>query len=156
MWTPANGQKVRFHSKFDANLVLSATYGPEYCCAVYHLQNGPAPHKTVFEVESVGTDGGFSLCLRNLPDGCEDMRLMWFWPTSEYKVGYLALNPTRVHSGGDDYFFIDPLGDPWFALNNYRRNRVVDIYGSETYDGARIDAFPWNGGDNQWWRAELV
>lgn len=155
MWTPTTGQKVRFHSKFDANLVLSATYGPEYCCAVYHLQNGPAPEKTLFDVEEAGNDGTFALCLRDRP-GQEDLRLMWYWPLTQYKACVLALNPVDVHSGGDDYFRIDPLGDPWFALNDTRGNRVVDIYGSETYEGARIDAYGWNGGDNQWWRAEVA
>lgn len=62
-----------------------------------------------------------------------------------------AINGLRTIFTIDD---LDP--SPWFALNNFEKSRVVDVRRSEMYDGNHILSFPWNGGDNQKWRAEVI
>lgn len=49
---------------------------------------------------------------------------------------------------------IDFVDGCWFALNNYDRSMVADVYESGTTSGNQIICFPWNGGDNQIWRAQ--
>ena len=50
-------------------------------------------------------------------------------------------------------FTADFFDGCWFALNNHDRTAVVDIAGSSTDEGTPIVMWPWNGGDNQKWRA---
>lgn len=153
MWSPATGQRVRFHSKLNDSIVLAAAPTGYPTCSAHYVQDGPAPEATLFEVEVDG-DGLFQLFLRNVP-GEADFQLMWYWPPGH--GGSCMLAPNSLIDYGDDMRFrMDPLGDPWFALNNFNGRRVVDLFGSETYRGAEINAWTWNGGDNQWWRAELA
>lgn len=149
-WVPVEGQKVRFFSKLDSSVVLGAAAGVGIF--VHRIDNGLAPEKTLFEVQYIKDDGAFQLFLRNVP-GISDMKLTWYWPQQEPGACYLSLNPDFVDSGDWDHFRIDALDGPYFALNNNDKNRVVDILQSNTGEGARIEAYPWNGGDNQWWRA---
>ena len=155
MWTPANGQRVRFFTKLNGlsgnNLVLGAQFGKWPAFFLHSLaKNGPAPAQTLFEVNDVQPDGGFQLYLRHVP-GTEDMKITWYWPDH----CTLALNPAYLDSREQDVFRIDSLGDPWFALNNEGKSRVVDVYGSQTAENSQVDAWKWNEGDNQWWRVEI-
>ena len=156
MWTPANGQRVHFYTRLNGvtgdDFVLAAAFGHWPAFYLHSLaMGGPAPSQTIFEVDEVGPDGGFQLFLRNLP-GVSDMKITWYWPDH----CSLALNPAYMDSGDDDVFRIDSLGDPWFALNNEGKSRVVDVYDSQLAENAQVDAFTWNGGDNQWWRAVVL
>ena len=155
MWTPANGQKVRFFTKLNGvsgdEFVLGARFGAPWPAFFLHslAMGGPAPSQTLFEVDCVQPDGGFQLFLRNVP-GTADMKITWYWPDH----CMLALNPSFMDSGNDDVFRIDALTDPWFALNNEGKSRVVDVYDSTLSENAQVDAWTWNGGDNQWWRVQ--
>lgn len=53
-------------------------------------------------------------------------------------------------------FTTDYLDDTWFALNNWDHSLVADIDRENIADGVRIISYPWHGGDNQKWRAEVV
>lgn len=153
-WMPQDGQNVRIYSKLQPNLVLAAAPGDQHPVYVHQLANGDSPETTVFQVQTWGgTDYLFELYLRNVPDQ-GDMKLSW------QTVGntlWLVLNPAFQDSGIADCFAADPLNpEPWVALNDYGQNFVVDVFNSESDEGSRVDAFPWNGGDNQWWRIMSV
>ena len=154
VWVPQNGQRFRFFSKLGTDVVLAATLGrfanfpqsgpSDICCYVHRLANGPAPEATVFEVQ-MNDDGSFNLVLTQ-PTPLEPQILTLSW--EDYDGYRLAPNLT-----GFTRFWADPLDpDPWIALNNYDRDHVVDVIESDISQGALINAFPWNGGDNQWWR----
>jgi len=156
-WVPAAGQRVRFLSKLNDNIVLSMN--PNLGMPAFQVRNLETdwpmhPELTDFEVQMNG-DGSFQLWLSHVP-GLAPVKLTWYWPPSEDDVCVMAVNPSFIDSGNNDACWIDSLGDPWFALNNWDRNRVVDIYEYDTSSGAQIDAFSWNGGDNQWWRGQVV
>jgi hypothetical protein len=56
-------------------------------------------------------------------------------------------------AGPKMFFTIDFVDGCWFALNDYDRSQVVDVSGSGMDEGNPITMWPWNGGDNQKWRA---
>lgn len=59
--------------------------------------------------------------------------------------------------GQSTLFTIDDLDpSPWFALNNADKSRVADISQSFMVNNRYVISFPWNGGDNQKWRVEVV
>lgn len=51
---------------------------------------------------------------------------------------------------------IDFVDGCWFALNNWDRSMVADVYESGTTSGNQIVSWPWNGGANQIWRAQKL
>lgn len=153
-WIPQDGQNIRFYSKLGTDMVLAASPNLEFPCYIHHLSNGPAPEATVFQVSlSAGEDYDFQLYLRNVP-GAGDQKLSWSYAPNG---PFLVLNGGWVDSGVNDYFSYDTLDpDPWIAINNYVHDHVVDVFEFASAEGSRVDAFPWNGGDNQWWRVVPV
>ena len=149
VWVPQDGQNVRFYSKLQPDLVLAGDPALEFLY-VHQMANGDAPDTTVFQLSvKDGPDYPFQVYMRNLTDAM-DQKLSW---TAGPNGRLLTLNPYYQDSGDADYFSYDTLDpDPWIAINNYTHDLVVDVYGSESYEGARIDGYAWNGGDNQWWR----
>lgn len=154
-WVPQDGQNVRFYSKLQPDLVLAASLDSKFTCYVHQMANGDSPETTMFQVAMpAGVDYMFQLFLRNVP-GQGDLKLNWtVQPNGDV---LLQLNPAYQDSDESDYFSYDNLDpDPWIAINNYTHDLVVDVFGSESNEGSRVDAFPWNGGDNQWWRVVPV
>ncbi|MDO8801077.1 hypothetical protein [Phenylobacterium sp.] len=47
---------------------------------------------------------------------------------------------------------LDP--SPWVAINNHKKDRVIDIDHGVMTDGRSLCSFPWNDGKNQWWRLQ--
>ena len=99
------------------------------------------------------------------------MQLTWweFETEAEVPVPYVpvAVPVEHIKRGGlsmaldakplrERMFTVDFVDGCWFALNTYDRRMVVDIAGGATAEGSPIILFPWNGGDNQRWRAELL
>lgn len=86
-----------------------------------------------------------------------------YWPSGDkYEAKgkqMLLSNPMEQGEGANmvqNGFTIDFVDGVWFALNNPDHSLVADITESRTAESTAIVAFPWNGGQNQIWRAQTV
>jgi hypothetical protein len=57
-----------------------------------------------------------------------------------------------VHYGNNQQFRIEPLGGGQFVLRSVHSNRVLDVAGGSTDNGAPIHQWDWHGGNNQRWQ----
>ena len=141
-----DGRRVRFQSYLDsANLVLSVR---DRGCCVHNLTN-PSPSETIFTI--AGAENGY-FTLRT----AREVYLFWgYGPPGRparltwYLAG-MASEWSRFR------FTVDMLDGCWFALNRVDREVVADVEYSRTAEGTPVIAYEWNGGHNQYWRAQLI
>ena len=147
-----DGQLVRFHAYLepDRQWVIGHAneshngYGP----AVLRPLAGYNDRTTAWQVD-YRNDDQFRLRWAESPN-------LYLGIGSRNDAMRLTAEPTFIE-GPMCLFTIDDLNpSPWFALNNWDHSRVADIRRSDMHDGNDVIGFPWNGGDNQKWRYEVV
>lgn len=152
-----NGRQVRFYSYLDPDVVMALTPENPHTC-VHHLSSGAVPRQTVFTIHKAPgrPQDRFELSVAFEPGW--DVQLAWLAWDDGSDSGTWLTNATGVPNQGPDMnvFTIDVVDGCWFALNNSDHTRVADVSGSGTFEGNEIIGFPWNGGPNQRWRAEIV
>ncbi len=157
MYVLTPGARVRFISYLNPDCILGATgseFGTKPNNAVLKNLSTTNNSTTIWAIEA-GVDGLF--------------KVRWTQEKDSYLKSMGGLSPMLIGSDlslvrtlkGEfskmGMFRADPVKDGnWFALNQYDGNRVMDVRGSSTAAGTQILSYPWNGGDNQIWRTELV
>lgn len=157
MYVLTPGARVRFISYLNPDCILGAT-GSEWG----HRTNNPVlknlsttNNSTTIWVIEAGVDGLFKVRWPQESDSylrfmggrmpmviCPDPSLPRTLKGEFSKMGMFRADPVKDGN--------------WFALNQYDGEKVMDVSGCSTAAGTPIIAFPWNGGDNQIWRTELV
>lgn len=139
-------REVRLHSALDnGRLVLAMPrLGHAY---VHRLEKGEAPEETIFQIR--GGEYGFVLAIRHWdgPHSKVVIPLTWCGGFLEARLGVPHI---------DECFQVDMVDRCWFALNNQARTRVADVAHGNTAHGSAVVSWPWNGGENQKWRAQIV
>lgn len=151
MSLPTPGHRVRFISYLNPDCVLGTK---EYDndlrrAALRNLSTNNNTSTLWFIQESIG--GAFKIQWAYNPS----KYLHWMGSQESLWIGE---DPSRYpQSSYSALFRVDPVKDgDWFALNNYARDRVVDVAASNTAADTDILCWRWNGGDNQVWRTEIV
>jgi hypothetical protein len=117
---------------------------------LHSLHDGDAREQTILTIDARPQNNAFSLVLRETP-GLWHYKLWWLGGRISIEFDFKPVPPRS------DEFTVDMLdGGCWFALNSVDRRRVVDVQYGEARAGAELLAYPWNGGDNQKWRAQLM
>jgi hypothetical protein len=149
------GLKVRFHSYLGSgDLVLCC---PENStCRLHDLRDGDAWQVSVFTLEArggnrfgiwLGSYQQLELLGSNGHGGIrteilrQDQHHARYFPTPDA--------PPEMN------FRIDMLDSPWFALNDDTEQGVFDVKYGDARSGTDVILYPWNGGGNQRWRAQI-
>jgi hypothetical protein len=145
------GLRIRLVSYLgpDVTMGLGGPGGDRAC--VHRLSDGGSD-QGVFQVE-VPEPGFFQLLVSSFDPFTQYLQ----WQGNTLDDGNLI--DLYFWDPGDplSWFAVDMLdGGCWFALNNSTREAVADVNGSQTFEGAPITGWDWNGGDNQRWRAQIV
>jgi hypothetical protein len=146
------GLRIRLVSYLDPDVVM-ACGGPtgDRAC-VHRLSNGSGGDAGVFQV-GVPEPGFFQLLVSNFDPFTEYLQWQQNTLDDATLIGLYDWDPANPLS----WFAVDMLdGGVWFALNNSTREAVADVNGSQTFEGAPVTGWDWNGGDNQRWRAQIV
>lgn len=156
-WTDP-GTRVRFHSYLGAEYILGVGVGPQnrLVTQLKHL-SVDNNSETTFIVAPGEAQNCFKLTWGRDPTMylvSEFVPRRQLWLTNQDNlVNYHGWNPSSAVS----HFAIDPVKDGrWFALNNQYKTTVVDLAAGLTAHNTPIYFWPWNSGDNQVWRAEVV
>lgn len=147
------GRRVRFVSWLGEDFAIGLT--GDDGLGIYRVSANP-PERTIFEVFAVS--GGFGIG----SVGARDKYVVSRGDRAQLRINYWVPTVSRGDPFSTDPelqiegFKVDFVEDCWFALNNRARDHVFDCAASVTDDGNPILLWPWNGGDNQRWRAATV
>ena len=154
------GLEVRFHSYLDSeHLVLACAENSS--CRLHDLRAGPAWLDSLFRIEA-RAGGLFGIWL---PGNWDQLQVL---ARTEAGHGTISRQQIRIDSHhtrlfptpdapASRNFAVDMLdGGCWFALNNATREGVFDVAYGRAEAGADVQLYPWNGGNNQRWRAQIT
>ena len=158
-----NGTMVRFVSYIDPDIVLGLTaprvqtynnYLTNRGVGVRHRSKLGNSNEGVWMIASdQGTGLPASECIPGFQIVSNAQSNLYL--TNIENNLYTALSDVQPPDVNCGFWFVDWVKDgTWFALNNKDHSRVFDISRSDTTEGNDVILFPWNGGDNQVWRAE--
>lgn len=152
----SDGVIVRFVSRMDANVVIgysglqvdgNGNVMDTMTVFAQHLPVDPQADNTRFVIRPTGDGVTFRLDLCDGPEGWQ----VWGMEYEDYTEPLKVL-PQNAGTA----FRVDFVQDCWFALNFADGSQVADIKECNPAQWTPIIMFPWNGGDNQIWRAEVA
>jgi len=156
----ADFRYIRLISYLNPDVAIGAFAGAidgAYALGVRNVSAGE-PEKTVFLVDN-SPFFGEELFALSWP-AASNVNMFWADNGSTLELGayYDSNGHVRIDAHPDEdfdptAFAVDFVDGCWFALNDRTRNHVVDCSGSGTAETNPIVSWPWNGGENQMWRA---